>query len=105
MARSIICNERECYLCREEAELQGYYGLLPSIGLHKHHIIFGTADRKKSEHWGVWCYLCVAHHEHGPEAVHTNIKTDTWLRQQAQRIFEARYSHELWMKEFGRNYI
>lgn len=43
MAKSIIQArtgpaDRECYLCREEAERNGYYGELCHTGLHKHHL-------------------------------------------------------------------
>lgn len=42
MAKSIIQArtgpaDRECFLCREEAERNGYYGELCHTGLHKHH--------------------------------------------------------------------
>lgn len=44
MSKSILQTTKECYLCRMEAEAAGYFGGLPSTGLHKHHVIFG--DRK-----------------------------------------------------------
>ena len=67
MAKSIIQAHtdklsRECILCREEAEKMGYYGELPHTGLHKHHIMFGVANRKKSEHYGLWAYVCNERH-------------------------------------------
>lgn len=111
MAKSIIQAHtdklsRECILCREEAEKMGYYGELPHTGLHKHHIMFGVANRKKSEHYGLWAYVCnERHHEHGPEAPHMNKEVNIRLRKIAQEIFEKRYSHELWMQEFGKNYL
>lgn len=108
MAKSIIQpgKIKECYLCRLEAEEIGYYGELTQYGLHKHHFMFGTADRKKSEHYGLWTYMCnKRHHEHGPEAPHVNKEVNIRLRKIAQEIFEKKYSHELWMQEFGRNYL
>ena len=49
---------KECYLCRKDAEALGYSGELTSEGLDKHHVIYGTADRKLSEKTGLWVYLC-----------------------------------------------
>lgn len=106
MAKSIISNKHECFLCREEADRIGYYGELPSTGLHKHHFLGGTANRKKSEHFGLWAYMCAArHHEYGPEAPHVNAEVAKHLKQIAQRAFEAKYSHEMWMQEFGKNFL
>lgn len=111
MSKSIIQNktnkfERECFICRIQAERDGYYGELPHTGLHKHHFMHGSWGRKKAEHYGLWAYVCEArHHEHGPEAPHANAKIDMALKQIAQRAFEEKYSHEEWMKEFGKNYL
>lgn len=106
MAKSIISNTKECFLCREEAEKIGYYGALPSTGLHKHHIMFGTANRKLSEKDGLWVYGCEKeHHEHGPEAPHCNADVDRHLKQIAQRAYEELYGHEAWMKRYSKNYL
>ena len=113
MAKSIIQKRtsaecRECFLCREEAERNGYYGELRHTGLHKHHFVFGRwgAFREKAEHYGLWGYVCnERHHEYGPDAPHNNAEVRRYLSQVAQRAFEAKYSHELWMKEFGVNYV
>lgn len=111
MSKSIIQEhtrqyERECFLCRIEAEKKGYYGELTPYGLHKHHFMHGTANRKKAEHFGLWAYVCEArHHEHGPEAPHANREVDLFLKRIAQEKFEEKYSHEEWMQEFGKNYL
>lgn len=111
MAKSIIqeytdVSRRECLLCREEADMNGYYGELGHRGLHRHHIMFGTAERRKAEHYGLWCYVCQKrHHEYGPGAPHANRDVDLHLKRIAQTEFEKRYPHELWMSEFGRNYL
>lgn len=106
MSKSIVqLGLKECLICRRNAESVGYYGPLPAAGLHKHHIMFGTANRKLSEHFGLWCYLCVNHHETGSEAVHLNRETDLYLKRLAQKKFEELHSHEEWMEVFGRNYI
>lgn len=108
MAKSIIQTERECYLCRKEAEENGYYGGLKDTGLHKHHLIYGRfgAFRKKAERFGLWAYMCAErHHEHGPESPHGNPEVDLALKRTAQVAFEERYGHERWMQEFGKNYL
>ncbi len=113
MAKSIIQKHtdklsRECFLCREEADKQGYFGELKHTGLHKHHFIYGRLGcfRKKAEHFGLWGYVCQErHHEYGPEAPHNNKEVDLHLKQVAQRAFEEKYSHEEWMVEFGKNYL
>lgn len=106
--KSIIQTGRikECYLCREEADRLGYYGELPHTGLHRHHFMHGTANRRKAEQYGLWAYVCATrHHEYGPEAPHSNVEVDKKLKQAAQRIFEEKYGHALWMQEFGKNYL
>lgn len=106
MSKSILQpGLKECFLCRRDAEEVGYYGLLSAAGLHCHHIMFGTANRKISDEFGVWCWLCPGHHEFGEEAVHRNRETDLYLKKAAQRRFEELYSHEKWMELFNSNYL
>ena len=97
--------EKECYLCRLAADRAGYYGDLPHTGLHRHHVIFGRGNRKKSEHFGLWVWLCVAHHEYGPEAVHTNARIRRQLSQVAQRAFMRVYPSLDFLQEFGISYL
>ena len=98
MAKSIIQNktspiDRECYLCREEANEKGYYGSLRHTGLHKHHFMHGP-HRWNAEHYGLWAYVCEArHHEHGPESPHGNNEVDLHLKQIAQTEFEKKHGH------------
>ena len=105
MSKSILQAEKECYLCRLAADQAGYYGELPHTGLHRHHVIFGRGNRKKSEHYGLWVWLCVAHHEYGPEAVHTNARIRRQLSQVAQREFTRVYPNLDFREEFGISYI
>ena len=102
MSKSILHNKNtdgSCYLCR----------ILHNIDMEQireeHHIMFGGQHRKKSEHYGLKVYLCIPHHRTGKEAVHLNKETNELLKEIAQIAFEKKYNHELWMKEFGRNYI
>ena len=71
---------------------------------HEHHVIFGTANRKLSEKYGLKVYLCLAHHEEGAEAVHKNAELSSMLKVQAQRAFSIRFPDLDWMKIFGKNY-
>lgn len=105
MSKSIVQTQKEFYICRYLVAQQGYYGELPSAGLHKHHIMFGIANRKKSEHFGLWVYLCVPHHEYGPDAVHSNRDVRIFLCRIGQQVFEQKYSHEKYMQEFGRDWM
>ena len=99
---SIIHNKADgtCYLCMK---LNGDYDRR-SV-LEEHHEILGNHGRSLSEKYGLKVYLCAQHHREGPEAVHTNEKNRTLLKQEAQKAFEKKYSYEEWMKVFGRNYL
>ena len=92
MSKSIISNERECLVCKT------------TLGLHKHHIFEGTANRKKSEQYGCWCYLCGKHHNLSNEGVHFNKTLDSKLKKYAQGKFEEAYPGLDFLKIFGRNY-
>ena len=91
--KSIIQTEKECWLCKT------------TQNLHKHHIFFGTANRRVSEEWGCWCWLCYEHHNGTSRGVHFNIGLDRLIKQEAQRRFEALYGHEKFMRIIGRNYL
>ena len=91
--KSIIQKERCCLVCRTEQ------------GLHEHHVFFGTANRKKSDDYGLTVWLCGRHHNMSNESVHFNKKLDLKIKQLAQRKFEELYNHEKFMREFGRNWL
>jgi hypothetical protein len=73
-------------------------------GLHKHHI-FGGANRKWSEKYGLWVWLCPPHHNMSDHGVHFNKPLDTQLKQIAQREFEDTYGHEEFIRIFGKSYL
>lgn len=99
-ARSIIHQtEGTCYLCMLLHGNCRYH-----TTLHEHHI-FGGRNRQKSEEYGLKVKLCVEHHETGKEAVHKNAAVDLILKQIGQKTFEERFSHEMFMVEFGKNYL
>lgn len=90
--KGIIQKEKRCYICG------GAYIL------ECHHIFRGTANRKKSEKYGLKVWLCRNHHT-GPEGVHNNPDMDRVLKQMGQRKFEETHSRSDFIKEFGRNYL
>lgn len=89
--------DRTCLICRLK-------GLDPAYGVHQHHVFGGTANRRKCEDYGVKAWVCFEHHE-GNTGVHNDRETDLLMKRHAQEIFEEKYSHELFMAEFGRSYL
>lgn len=91
--QSIVSNVEECLVCGS------------TYNLHKHHIFFGTANRKLSEQYGCWCYLCARHHNMSNAGVHFNKALDTKLKEQTQKKFNEVYPELDFRKIFGKNYI
>lgn len=98
---------KECYLCRKDAGVIGYYRDLPSEGLEKHHVIYGTANRRLSDQTGLWVWLCKKHHneDHGAFAVHFNSAVREELCKDAERAYLRSHSFEEWMSTFMKNYL
>jgi hypothetical protein len=84
--------ERKCWFCGKE------------WGLERHHVLSGTANRKLSERYGLWVYLCHDCHT-GKDGAQYDPEKNRMLKIEAQMAFEALYSHDEWMKVFRRNYI
>lgn len=95
MSKSIVSNEKECFVCRT------------TLNLHRHHIYFGRANRSKSEEDGCWCYLCAIHHNMSDEAVHMNRELDLKLKTLCQALWQEHYGKttEEFIQRFGRSYI
>lgn len=95
MTKSIISNERVCYVCGT------------SLNLHRHHIFFGTANRKKSEEDGCWCYLCARHHNMSNFGVHFNHDLDIKLKQECEKKWLETNEKDIddFIKRYGRNFI
>lgn len=87
-----------CYLCNLLGTKQ--IGTL----IEEHHV-FGGANRRLSEHYGLKVYLCVAHHRIGDEAVHNNSDNMLLLREEGQRAFEEKHPDKNFREIFGRNYL
>ena len=88
-----------CYLCQM---LHGDYSI--KHDLEEHHVIYGTAQRKLSERFGLKIYCCAYHHLIGSEAVHNNPEISAMLKDKAQRAFEKRWPELDFRSIFGKNY-
>ena len=94
MAQTIFQNNKECYITQSTS------------GLHKHHI-FGSANRKKSEKYGLWVWLRADWHNMSDYGVHFNKELSYRIKREAQAAAMQKYG---WTKEqfiaiFGRNYL
>lgn len=76
-----------CYICGQRKD-----------DLHE---LFGGCNRKKSMEWGLVIPICRLCHLEWD----VNEETRKRYQQEAQQIFEKKYSHELFMSEFRKNYL
>lgn len=91
--KSVIQKNKECFVCGN-----------PTV--HDHHILYGTANRKKSEKLGLKVWLCPYHHNMSDEGVHFNKQLDQRLKEIAQRYYEENIgSRDSFIQDFGRNYL
>lgn len=93
MSKSIMQDEAKCLICGTP------------YGLHRHHVFYGTANRKQSEKYGCWVYLCSRHHNGSMSSVHANPNMDTKLKKDTQRKFEETHTREEFMAIFGRSWL
>lgn len=90
----MLTNDYKCFFCGNTQQL------------HCHHCIPGTANRKKSDEYGLTIWLCPYHHNMGRKSVHQDKELDLRVRKFAQEYFEKNIGNrELWLKEFGKNYL
>lgn len=97
--KSIMQENKECYLCRK------YFDICNERGLHKHHVYEGWGNRQRSEDTGCWIYLCGQHHNLSNYGIHFNKDVDMEVKQECQRKFEETHSREEFMDIFGKNYL
>ena len=90
--KSLISNERKCVVC----------GTTSNLNIH--HIFFGSSNRKWSDKYGLWIYLCVNHHT-GNDGVHFNKEMDLRIKKLAQQKFEETHTREEFMAIFGKNWL
>ncbi|MCM1192912.1 MAG: hypothetical protein NC123_15610 [Butyrivibrio sp.] len=99
--RSIMQEKQDhtCYLCMM------LHSDFSEKQTQEHHVIFGTANRRLSEKYGLKVYLCMAHHEEGREAVHRNAVNALILKKAAQKAFEKRWPELDFRQIFGKNFL
>lgn len=88
----------QCFIC-------GRNGLYDK--LDKHHI-FGGANRKKSDKYGLTVWLCHNRcHIFGKYSVHQNAEMMQYLHEYGQRkaMQENGWSIDDFIREFGKNYF
>lgn len=96
--KSIIQTDKTyCYICKQTGNR-----------LEEHHIFHGNGIRRKSEKYGLKCYLCANKcHKYGEFAVHNNIEYDLKLKQHAQKkaMKYYKWTTDDFIKIIGKNYI
>lgn len=92
MSKSIMQTKHECYLCGRQ------------FGLERHHVLAGTANRKLSEKYGLWVYLCHNCHT-GNGGAQYEKELNLRLKREAQEAFEREYDGESFRDIFGKNYL
>lgn len=91
--QSIIQKEKECYICGR------------TDNLHSHHCLSGTANRRKSEEYGLKIWLCFEHHNGSNNSVHHNREMEIAVKQLGQKHFELTHTREEFIKEFGKSFM
>ncbi len=66
-----------------------------------HHVINGTANRKKSDAFGLIIPLCPKHHD----MIHDDQRLDIIWKKRAELKFIDLYGAEMWMETFHKNYL
>lgn len=76
------------------------------LPLERHHI-FGGANRRKSEQYGLVIGLCHWCHNEPPHGAHHNAQTALALHQYGQRKWMEEQGKTIddFRREFGRNYL
>lgn len=90
---SIVQKNRECLVCKD------------INNLHLHHCIYGTANRKNSDKYGLTVWLCYRHHNGSNYSVHFNKTLDLKVKQLAQEAFEKTHTREEFRAIFGKSWL
>lgn len=84
----MIVDKRECYFCGSQGVLQ------------THHCQHGSR-RRKADLYDLTVYLCPECHKR----LHDQGIGDRELQKLSQAYFEELYGHDMWMREFHKNYL
>lgn len=94
---SIITDDFEhCYLCDR---------YLNPYEVNKHEAFFGRGNREQSMRYGLVVPLCDNCHTKGNMSVHKNFFADIKIKQIAQKAFEDKFGHDVFMAVFKKNYL
>lgn len=94
MSKSIISDDKVCFVCRGSAT-------------DIHHCLAGR-NRKKADKYGLTVWLCRKCHTriHSAKEGDPYMNASLFLKQTAQQAFEKQIgTREDFIKEFGRNYL
>ena len=92
MSDSILQTKKECYVCGRQTNLE------------RHHIYSGIGNRKWSEKYGCWVWLCHSCHT-GDRGAQYEKELNLKLKREAQAAFEEEHTRGEFLKIFGRNYL
>lgn len=92
--KSVIRDNRKgiCYICSRISQTE------------EHHI-FGAANRKLSEKYGLKVYLCPYCHRDNKNGAHGNKEIADHLHRIGQAAFERDHTREEFIQIFGKNYL
>lgn len=90
--KSIMQSDKVCYICAR------------TVGLEKHHVFAGVANRRISEREGLWVWLCHNCHT-GKDGAQYNKDKNLFLKMDAQYQYERNHTRQEWMKLIGKNYL
>lgn len=88
MAKSIIDNTKECFICKN-----------PRV--QQHHIYKGNKCRKIADQEGLWVWLCRYHHNQ----VHHDREVDLTLMRLGQQEYEKTHTREEFREKFIKSYL
>lgn len=88
--KSLFSTENgECFICGARRETA------------RHEVMYGIANRPLAKYDGLWLNVCPACHRR----IHERPCEHLWLKEAAQRLYEAKYGHDAWMRRYGKNYL
>lgn len=68
-------------------------------------VFYGNSNRKQSEKYGCWVWLCGKHHNLSDFGIHFDKELDLKVKKMAQSKFEENHSRQEFMQIFGKNWI
>lgn len=68
-------------------------------------VFYGNSNRKQSEKYGCWVWLCGRHHNLSDYGIHFDKELDLKVKKLAQSKFEENHSRQEFMQIFGKNWL